>query len=148
MSRFTAYVVGISIWAFAVLMLMANTAHPEIALVGPGITLLLSIALAAWVIDLMVDADDPKMFRMTQATYAGVPFVWALWVANNNDVALIGTDWLYLASVSVLSVAVQQIALWERDAQTEAVTYDVMEAVRPILAPPAVLDTGSMRITR
>ncbi|MCA9776384.1 MAG: hypothetical protein KC800_06695 [Candidatus Eremiobacteraeota bacterium] len=148
MSRFSTYTVGNSIWAFAVLMLMANTAHPTLRLISPGIALVLSLAIAGWVVDLMSEAEDVRIFRAAQCSFASVPFVWALWVANSSDLALAGTDWLYLAGVSVLSAGVLQIAYWERDEKEQSVSYDLLQAVRPILTLPAALDTGSMRIPR
>ena len=148
MSRFSSYIIALSLWTFTLLMMMAHTVNPEIPLAGPGVVLALSLAIASWVVDLMADADDVLVFRIAQGSLAGVPVVWALWVANNHNVFLSGVHVLALMSVSALSVGVQQIAYWERDEVAPSSGYDLLEAVRPVLTPPAALDTGSMRIPR
>ena len=148
MSRFSTYIVGLSAWAFTLLMMMAHIANPEISLTGPGVILASSLAIAAWVANLMADAEDVLVFRIAQGSFASVPFVWALWVANNHDMFLSAIDMLSLMAVSLLSVGVQQIAYWERDGESTSAAYDLLEAVRPVLTPPAALDTGSMRIPR
>lgn len=148
MSRFPAYIVALSLWAFTLLMMMAYVTNPEISLAGPGVMLATSLAIAAWVVNLMADAEDVLVFRIAQGSFAAVPVVWALWVANTQDISLSGIDMLSLLSVSLLSVGVQQIAYWERDEKSSSASYDLLEAVRPVLTPPAALDTGSMRIPR